>query len=87
MAIIRFEAWTRPQTGTFERKFPIKDVVDYDFETGIFGRGTLVLPTSHPRLNDILYRDVDTPANDKGSLIRAFSLSPNRYSPIITSAV
>ena len=73
MAIIRFEAWTRPQTGTFERKFPIKDVVDYDFEVGIFGRGTLVLPSDHPRLNDILYRDVDTPANDKGSLIRVFS--------------
>jgi hypothetical protein len=72
MAIVRFEVWTRPQTGTFERKFPLKGIEGYSIEQGIFGRGSITLPSNHSRINEILYTDPADHANDVGSMIRAY---------------
>ncbi len=72
MAPVRFEIWTRPDTGTFTRKFPLVDVVDYTLKLGMFGSGTLVVPRDLARLDDILFVDPSNHANDVGSLIRAY---------------
>jgi hypothetical protein len=72
MAMIRFEAWTRPDTGTFQRKFPITDIEQWSMSLGIFGQGLLVLPRDYPRLDDILFIDPANHANDKATLIRAY---------------
>ncbi|KKK93858.1 hypothetical protein LCGC14_2688700, partial [marine sediment metagenome] len=72
MAPVRFEIWTRPDTGTFTRKFPLVDVVDYTLKLGMFGSGTLVVPRDLARLDDILFVDPANHANDVGSLIRAY---------------
>ncbi len=72
MAPVRFEIWTRPDTGTFTRKFPLIDVVDYTLKLGMFGSGTLVVPRDLARLDDILFVDPANHANDIGSLIRAY---------------
>ena len=72
MAPVRFEIWTRPDTGTFTRKFPLVDVVDYTLKLGMFGTGTLVVPRDLARLDDILFVDPANHANDAGSLIRAY---------------
>ena len=72
MAPVRFEIWTRPDTGTFTRKFPLVDVVDYTLKLGMFGSGTLIVPRDLTRLDDILFVDPANHANDVGSLIRAY---------------
>ncbi len=72
MAPVRFEIWTRPDTGTFTRKFPLIDVVDYTLKLGMFGSGTLVVPRDLTRLDDILFVDPANHTNDVGSLIRAY---------------
>ncbi len=72
MAPVRFEIWTRPDTGTFTRKFPLVDVVDYTLKLGMFGSGTLVVPRDLTRLDDILFVDPANHANDVGALIRAY---------------
>lgn len=72
MAPVRFEIWTRPDTGTFTRKFPLIDVVDYTLKLGMFGSGKLVVPRDLTRLDDILFVDPANHANDISSLIRAY---------------
>ncbi len=72
MAPVRFEVWTRPDTGTFTRKFPLVDVVDYKLQLGMFGNGKLVIPRDHPRIDDILFIDTANHANDVGTLIRPY---------------
>ncbi|RKZ11615.1 hypothetical protein DRQ53_15795, partial [bacterium] len=69
---MRFEAWTRPESATFERLFPIRDVSDWNIQLGIFGSGSITIPSDHPHLNDILFVDPLDHANDKSSLIRAY---------------
>lgn len=69
---LRFEVWSRPDSGTFERKFPLPQLTQYRLQHGMFGQGIAVLPSNLPRLDDILYRDPSTPANDKASIIRAY---------------
>ena len=71
MAVVRFEVWTRPDTGTFTRKFPI-DVVDYRLILGMFGNGRIVISRDHTRLDDILFVDPADSSNDVGTLIRAY---------------
>ena len=68
---MRFEAWTRPETGTFARRFPIRDVQDWSIERGIFGRGSITIPTD-ARLSEILLVDPTDHTNDVGSMIRAY---------------
>ncbi len=72
MTVIRFEVWTRPDTGTFTRKFPLTDVIDYTLRFGMFGNGKLTIPDDHPRLDDILFVDSADHSNDVGTLIRAY---------------
>ncbi len=72
MAVVRFEVWTRPDTGTFTRKFPLTDIVDFKLQLGMFGNGKIVIPRDHPRLNDILFVDTANHANDVGTLIRPY---------------
>ena len=72
MTAVRFEVWTRPDTGTFTRKFPLASVVDYQLKFGMFGTGKLTIPRDFTRLNDILYVDPADHSNDEGSLIRAY---------------
>ncbi len=72
MAPVRFEIWTRPDTGTFTRKFPLVDVVDYRIILGMFGNGKLVIPRDLTRLDDILFIDPADHANDVGTMIRAY---------------
>ena len=75
MAPVRFEIWTRPDTGTFTRKFPLIDVVDYTLKLGMFGSGTLIVPRDLVRLDDILFVDpatVPPHVNDVGTLIRSY---------------
>ena len=73
MAVIRFEVWTRPESGTFERKFPLKDIVNWSLGLGMFGQGKISIPSSNSeRLNDILFVDPSNHSNDKASMIRAF---------------
>lgn len=69
---LRFEVWTRPESGTFERKFPIKVETQHNLALGVFGHGLLVLPSDYPRLDDILYTDKDDHSNDVAALIRVF---------------
>ena len=69
---VRFEIWTRPESGSFVRKFPLGFLVDYELELGMFGRGQITIPRDHPRLDDILFVDSADHSNDVGSLIRAF---------------
>ncbi len=72
MAVIRFEVWTRPDTGSFTRKFPLTDIVNWSMEFGIFGRGTIVLPKDYSRVDDILFVDQLDHSNDVASIIRAY---------------
>ncbi len=72
MAVIRFEVWTRPDTGTFTRRFPLTDVIDYKLQLGMFGNGKLTIPRDHPRIDDILFIDTANHANDVGTLIRPY---------------
>lgn len=69
---IRFEAWTRPETATFERRFPITPVVDWKLQLGLFGFGILVVPADYPRLGDLLTVDAADHTNDVATLIRAY---------------
>jgi len=69
---LRFEVWTRPESGTFVRRFPLKDDVQYSLSLGLFGQGLLVVPSEHPRLADLLSVDLTDRTLDKGSLIRAY---------------
>lgn len=72
MAAIRYEVWTRPESGTFVRKFPLRGEMSASFSTDLFGRAVLVLPVNHPRLDDILVIDQANRANDAASVIRAY---------------
>ncbi len=72
MSTVRFEVWTRPDTGTFTRKFPVASVVDYTLKLGMFGAGKLVVPADYSRLNDILFVDTSDHSKDVGTLIRAY---------------
>ena len=69
---VRFEVWTRPESGTFVRKFPLKDVVNYNLQLGMFGRGTVEIPINHPNIDDIIFIDPLDHTNDAASIIRAF---------------
>lgn len=69
----RFEVWTRPESGTFARKFAVRGIADYQFQDVIgTGSGTIVLPETYPRLDEILYLDPPLHTNDEASLIRVF---------------
>ena len=72
MTAIRFEVWTRPESATFERKFPLTGVESYGLDFGPFGRGEIRIPSNHPRLDEIMFIDLATPANSVGTLIRAY---------------
>lgn len=69
---LRFEAWTLPELPGFARKFPIKDTVDHEVRIGARGRGSLVLPSEHPRIAEILTINPADHSQDVGSLIRAY---------------
>jgi len=69
---IRYEIWTRQESGTFERKFPLRGEIAASFTTDLFGRATLTLPVNHPRLDDILFVDQSDRTNDTASVIRAY---------------
>ena len=69
---VRFEAWTRPDTATFARRFPIVGFTQWTMKMGLFGQGLMVTPSDWDKLNDLLYVDPIDHANDKSSLIRAF---------------
>lgn len=69
---IRFEVWTRPESGTFERKFQLKDVQTHNLQIGLSGQGSVTLPADHPRIDDILFVDLTTAGNNVGSMIRAY---------------
>ena len=71
-SVVRFEVWTRPDTGTFTRKFPLTDVTNYTLRFGMFGNGKIIIPDDHPRLDDILFVDSADHSNDVGTLIRAY---------------
>ena len=70
---LRYEAWTRQESGTFARKFPIKGVVEAAVTTDLFGRGSIELPMDFPRLDDILYIDQNDRTLDEASVIRCFN--------------
>ena len=72
MAAIRYEVWTRQESGSFVRKFPLRGEISASFATDLFGRAILVLPVNHPRLDDILVIDQSNRANDAASIIRAY---------------
>jgi len=69
---IRYEVWTRQETGSFGRKFPLRGEVSSSFATDLFGRATLTLPVNHPRMDDILSIDPLNRVNDEASTIRAY---------------
>ena len=69
---VRFEVWTRPESGTFVRKFPLRNVVDWSLQLGMFGRGSISLPSDDTHLDDIIYIDLNDRTNDAASIIRAF---------------
>ena len=69
---IRYEAWTRQESGTFERKFPIRGEVRGNFTLDMFGRSSLAIPMNDPRIDDYLFIDQTDRTNDKASIIRAF---------------
>lgn len=79
MAVIRYEVWTRQESGTFVRKFPIRGDVACSFTTDLFGRATLTLPVNHPRIDDILYIDQTNRANDNASIIRCYEGTTNLF--------
>jgi len=72
MTDVRYELWSRQESGTFERKFPIKGPVTASWDYGMFGRGTFTIPMNDPRLDDFLYIDQANRANDKASILRAY---------------
>jgi len=72
MTAIRYEVWTRQESGSFTRKFPIRGEVSASFQTDLFGRATLSLPVNHARLDDLLYIDKSNRALDNASVIRAY---------------
>ncbi len=72
MATIRYEVWTRQESGTFARKFPLRGDISASFVTDLFGRATLSLPVNHPRLDDLLSIDQSNRALDNASIIRAY---------------
>jgi len=72
MTAIRYEVWTRQESGSFVRKFPIRGEVGAAFATDLFGRGSMSLPVNHPRLDDILSIDQSDRSNDEASVIRAY---------------
>ena len=72
MTAIRFEVWTRPESATFERKFPLGFVEGHSLQLGPFGRGEIRVPSTHPRLDEILFVDNADHTNDVGTLIRAY---------------
>ena len=69
---VRFEAWTRPETGTFNRLFPIGDVASWQLQFGMFGHGSITVPTD-ARIDEILFVDPANHANDVASMIRAYA--------------
>lgn len=72
MTAIRYEVWTRQESGSFVRKFPLRGEITASFVTDLFGRATLTLPVNHPRIDDILSIDQSNRANDEASIIRAY---------------
>ena len=72
MAAIRYEVWSRQESGTFARKFPLRREMSVSFTADLFGRATLALPVNHARLDDILSINQTNRANDAASIIRAY---------------
>ncbi len=70
--MIRYEVWTRQESGGFTRKFPLKGEVSASFATDLFGRATLVLPVNHARLDDLISINQSNRALDTASVIRAY---------------
>jgi hypothetical protein len=71
-AQLRYEIWTRRESGTYDRRFPLRGVVRGDFDLSLFGRGSFQVPTDLNRLDDLLSIDQANRANDKASTLRAF---------------
>lgn len=69
---VRFEAWTRPDTGTFERRFPLVDFTQWTLQLGLFGQGLVVTPSQYARLQELLHVDPADHSNDISTLIRAY---------------
>ncbi len=72
MAAIRYEVWSRQESGTFARKFPLRGEVSASFTADLFGRATLALPVNHARLDDLLSIDQTNRALDNASIVRAY---------------
>lgn len=71
---VRFEAWTLPETGTFTRRFHIKDFVSSSWREAINtpGTGNLTIGEDNPRATTVLSVDPDDRTNDLASMIRAY---------------
>jgi len=69
---IRYEVWTRQESGTFERKFPLRGEIAASFATDLFSRATMTIPVNHPRMDDILFINQADRTSDAASVIRAY---------------
>jgi len=69
---LRYEVWTRQESGTFERKFTLKGQVGATFTRDMFGQGSIELPMTQPRLNDILSINQADRSLDQASIIRVY---------------
>lgn len=72
MTAIRYEVWTRPESASFELKFPLREVVDSSFTMEMFGNATIEIPLTLDRIDDIIFIDQSDRSNDEASMIRAF---------------
>lgn len=69
---VRFEVWSRPETGTFTRQFPLPALTQFSIHRGLFGQGIAVMPNDYARLSEIISVDPLDHLNDVSSIIRAY---------------
>ena len=76
MAVTRgwVEVWTRPGSATFEPVISNPPYTRTSFTSELYGtmRGEMILPAEYDRIDEIIYTDAATPANNVRTLCRVF---------------